>query len=393
MSKIIMHIDLNAFFATCEQIKDPSLIGKPLIVGGEGRSGIVSTCSYEARKFGVHSGMPTFQAKILCPDIIIRPVDFHYYHLMSQEFFVFVRKYSKIIEKASVDECYADMSKTLSGVKDVYSYLKNMQLELFKKTGLKCSIGIAPTKFLAKMASDLKKPMGLTIIRRRDIKDILYPLPIKDFWGIGKKTAPRLEAVGVKTIGDLANKIDNGDKEVEEILGKFIEVVKDWIHGYGSDTVDTEPWDPKSIGNSSTLMHDTDDYEIVKSLLSSLAKSVSDRAKSDGKKGTTIQLVVKDVEFKTHNKSTSFDVPTNDYEFIFLKAMNLYEKNFVGMMIRLAGITLQNLVDPRDVTEQISLFDSYVEKDSTKLLISELNKRLEKPLIMRASEIRKRKKE
>ena len=203
MSKIIMHIDLNAFFATAEVIKDPSLEGKPLIVAGSSRRGIVSTASYEARKYGIHSAMPTYQAQRLCPGVIIRGGDFELYHRLSNKFFNYVRNYTNIIEIASIDECYADMSECMKDVKDPVEYLKNLQNDLYEKTKLKCSIGLAPNKFLAKMASDMKKPMGITIIRKKDVKKILWPIKIKDMYGVGKKTFPRLERLGIKTIGDL----------------------------------------------------------------------------------------------------------------------------------------------------------------------------------------------
>lgn len=389
MSKIIVHIDLNAFFATAEEIRNPELVDKPIIIGGDGRKGIVSTASYPARKFGIRSGMPTFQAKRLCPHVLILPVDFHYYGLLSREFFAFVRKYSKKVEKASVDECYVDMSDTLKDVKDVRGFFLDMQTKLLKKTGLKCSIGVGPTKFLAKMASDMKKPMGLTILRRRDIPALLYPLPIRDFYGIGKKTSPRLEAVGIKTIGDLAKRINADDADLQMILGKFFYVIKDWVNGYGNDEVDLEPWDPKSIGNSSTFMQDTDDFSEIKEMISSLAKEVSERAQAERKKGSTVQLVIKDTEFKTINRSMTFKEPTNDYQTIFDRALTLLERHYKGQPIRLVGVTLQNLIDPRDLVIQMSLFDyrKHEEASETKLLINELNRKLAKPILIRASEV------
>lgn len=395
MSKIIVHIDLNAFFATAEEIRNPDLADKPIIIGGDGRKGIVSTASYPARKFGIRSGMPTFQAKRLCPHVIILPVDFRYYGLLSREFFAFVRKYSKKVEKASVDECYVDMTDTLKDVKDVRGYFCDMQAKLLKKTGLKCSIGVGPTKFLAKMASDMKKPMGLTILRRRDIPLLLYPLPIRDFYGIGKKTSPKLEVAGIKTIGDLAKRINADDTDLQLILGKFFYVIKDWVNGYGNDEVDLEPWDPKSIGNSSTFMQDTDDFAEIKEMISSLSKEVSERAQAERKKGSTVQLVIKDTEFKTINRSITFKEPTNDYQTIFDKALTLLERHYKGQPIRLVGVTLQNLIDPRDLVIQMSLFDyrKHEEESATKLLINELNRKLTKPILIRASEVETAQKE
>jgi DNA polymerase-4 len=338
--------------------------------------------------------MPTFQAKRLCPDVIILPVDFRYYGLLSREFFAFVSKYSKKVEKASVDECYVDMTETLQGVTDVQTFLTEMQNKLLAKTGLKCSIGVGPTKFLAKMASDMKKPMGLTILRRRDIPRLLFPLPIRDFYGIGRKTAPVLEASGIKTIGDLARAINADDPNLQLILGKFFFVIKDWVNGYGNDEVDLEPWDPKSIGNSSTFMHDTNDFSEIKEMISTLAKEVSERAQAERKKGSTVQLVIKDTEFKTINRSITFSEPTNEFQVIFDKALTLLERHYKGQAIRLVGVTLQNLIDPRDLIIQMSLFDyrKHEEESETKLLINELNRKLTKPMLIRASEVESDKK-
>ena len=195
MVKVIVHIDLNAFFVRAEEIKNPDLEGKAVAIGHNGRAGIVSTCSYKAREFGVRSGMPMNQAVKLCPHLLIIPGDYRFYAALSYEFKSFVKQYTKIVEEASIDEVFADFTNVLKGVKDVEQFFKDFQKQLFEITGLKCSIGVAPTKFLAKMGSDYKKPMGITIIRRKDISKIIYPLDISDMFGVGKKTAPRLKSI------------------------------------------------------------------------------------------------------------------------------------------------------------------------------------------------------
>ena len=395
MSKIILHIDLNTFFVRCEELINPSLEGKPVIIGHSGRGGIVSTCSYEARKYGVHSGQPTFQALELCPNAIIIHGHYELYSKKSKEFFNYVKQYSKIIEKASIDECYVDMTEQLSKVKDVVGYLKEFQSNLLKEVGLKCSIGVAPTKFLAKMGSDMKKPMGITIIRRRDVRKMLDPLPISSFYGIGKKTAPRLEEMGIKTIGDLAKLINSDNIEVKQAFGKFYYVIKDWINGYGSDEVDVEPWDPKSIGHSTTFIRDSSDYEEIRGYLKELAKEVSKEAKEKDKIGFNVQLVLKTNEFKTINRSVKLTKPTNDFETIYNEASILLEKNLNGQEIRLCGVTLQNLIYASDYVEQLSIFDNYdeiSEKNATRDLIRELNRRMKGANLMSASELLKEKK-
>ena len=391
MSKVIVHIDLNAFFVRCEEIKDPSLENKAVAVGHEGRAGIVSTCSYAARKFGVTSGMPMFKAKQLYPKILIITPDYHYYSAMSKKFFSFVRQYTKLVEPASIDECFADFTEAVKDEKDVVLFFRKMQENLYKETGLKCSIGVSTTRFLAKMASDYQKPMGLTIIHKRAIENILFPLKVESMFGVGRKTAPRLKSIGINTIGDLYNKLEKEDEDTKNILGKSFYLLKDWLEGKGSDEIEMEKWDPKSIGNSTTLPYDTDNETEIKKRFQDLAKEVSERASREDKLGHTIQIVVKDQTFKSFNKSMTLDNPTNDWKIIYEAACALYEKNFKRLTLRLVGITLQNLIDYQDMAVQMSLFDysRHEEESKTKLLINELNRSLKKPLLKRASEVKK----
>lgn len=391
-SKVIVHIDLNAFFARCEEIKNPSLEGKAVAIGHDGRGGIVSTCSYEARKYGVSSAMPMFKAKKLCPKLIVLPCDYHFYSVMSKTFINFIKRYTPLVEQASVDECFADFTLPLKGITDAVAYFKKLQEDLFKETSLKCSIGVSTTKFLAKMASDYQKPLGLTIIHKRDIPNIIFSLKVESMFGVGKKTAPRLKTIGIKTIGDLYKLIKEENEDVKNILGKSFFTLKDWLEGKGSDEIEMEKWDPKSIGNSTTLPFDTDNPTQIKEHFLDLSKEVSSRAKREEKLGYTIQIVVKDTEFKSFNKSITFDSPTNEAKVIYEQACKLYEKNFKNMTLRLVGITLQNLIDPKEMAVQMSLFDyeKHEEESATKLLINELNRSLKKPLLKRASELEKK---
>ena len=390
-SKVIVHIDLNAFFARCEEIKNPSLEGKAVAIGHDGRGGIVSTCSYAARKYGVSSAMPMFKAKKLCPHLIILPVDYHFYSMMSKTFFAFIRRYTPLVEAASVDECFADFTAPLKNEKDPISFFRKLQEDLFKETGLKCSVGVSTTRFLAKMASDYQKPLGLTIIHKRDIPKIIFPLKIEAMFGVGRKTAPRLKSIGINTIGDLYQKMLDDDQDVKNITGKFYYTLKEWLEGKGSDEIEMEKWDPKSIGNSTTLPFDSDDPEIIKKYFLDIAKEVSSRSKREDKLGHTIQIVVKDTNFKSYNKSITLENPTNEMKAIYDCACQLYDKNFKNMMVRLVGITLQNLIDSKEIAVQMSLFDyeSHEKENATKLIIAEINRSLKKPLLKRASEVDK----
>lgn len=390
MAKVIVHIDLNAFFVRAEEIRDSSLENKPVAIGHLGRGGVVSTCSYEARKYGVRSAMPMNKAVKLCPKLIIVPPDYRFYITLSHEFKNYIRKITPKVESASIDELFADFTEVVKGKRNVEAYFKSIQDDLFKKTGLKCSIGVAPTKFLAKMGSDYQKPMGLTIIRRKDIKNILYPLPISDMFGVGKKTAPRLEHIGIKTIGDLADRLNNNDEATLNILGKFASELKDWVNGYGSDEIITEYDNPKSIGNSTTLKSDTNQFDIIKQTFMMLAEEVSMRAKKEQMVGNTIQIMAKDTDYKAHNKSITFEKLTNDSKEIYNTAIKLYEKNYLDMTVRAVGVTLQNLISIKDSSIQMTFFDyeRHEEENRTKLIINDLNRRYKGANLKRASEVK-----
>mgnify|MGYP004511175643 FL=1 len=386
-----MHIDLNQFFAAATRLLEPDLIGKPLIIAGDTRRGIVSTASYEARKYGISSAMPTYIAKKLCPKVIIREVNYKWYQQKSKEFFSYIKEhYSPHIEVASIDECYVDMTDLMKDVKDPYLYLKNLQEDVYNNTHLEASIGLGPTKFLAKMGSDYKKPMGITIIRKKDIKKILYPLPIEDFFGIGKKTCPKLKELGINTIGDFAL---NDSYEVKKVMGKFYLVAKEWINGEGDDHVDENPFDPKSISSTNTFLFDTNDYEEISKMLEIKAKEVSLDAIKNNKVGKTITLILKDSSFKSITRSITIDKPTNSFLDIYTNVMSLFDKFFNNQLIRLAGVGLSQLMDKEDFYVQMNLFnlEQNQKECSTQLLINKLNRKANKELFYPASKIKEKK--
>ena len=392
MAKIIMHIDLNAFFATAEEIRDPSLANKPLVVGGSGRRGIVSTANYAARKYGIHSAMPTYMAERLYPRLIIKSPDFAYYSKLSDEFFTILRRFSPIQEIMSIDECFMDLTKPMKDVEDPIQYLTLIQQTIYNETKLQCSIGVGPTKFLAKMASNMKKPMGITILRRRDLAKMLWPLPIEEMYGIGKKTAPRLQEIGVKTIGDLAK---NENPAIKAVLGKYYYSLVEWANGRGSDEVIAVAAPPKSIGNSTTFLNDTNNLDEILAMVLELTKEVSAHAKKEEQVGLTIQIIIKNADFSTINRSITLVEPTNEVDAIYQNAEKLFIDNYNGQFIRLVGVTLQNLTSIHQTTVQMSLFDfaAHEEENVTRLLINELNRKLKEPKLMRASELKKKKKE
>ena len=246
--QVIFHIDLNAFYASAEISRNPSLKGKPIVISGKSKRSIITTASYEARKYGIHSAMPLFQAKQLCKDLIILPADFELYHRLSNEFFTIIASYSEILEVASIDECYLDVTSIIQEKKIHPVVLaKDIQTKVYEQLNLQCSIGISPNKFLAKMASDMKKPMGITVLTRNNLKEVMWPLDIKDMFGISKKTHPKLRAVGINTIGDLAD-YKNYDN-LKKVIGKNALLVYRKANGIDTNTVDYGHNEVKSVGN------------------------------------------------------------------------------------------------------------------------------------------------
>lgn len=397
MKRIILHIDLNTFFVRCEEIKNPSLIGKPVAVGGEGRGGIVSTCSYEARKYGIHSGMPMFQAKMLCKDLIITSVDFKFYNLMSKEFISYVRKLSNKIEQISCDECYCDITEQYYkyGNNDILGFLAKFQNGLYKATQLKCSIGVGSTKFLAKMGSDYKKPMGITIIRNKDIPNIIFPLSVKDYYGIGAKTAPRLIKIGIKTIGDLYYALKEQRDDVIEFFGKFSIDIINCLEGKSSNQIITEDFDPKSIGTTRTLNFDTNDRYYLKSTLEEEFDRIYESLIKKKKIAKTIHIVFKDAvytdSFKTKSYSKTFKEPTDDKQFLFDEAIKLFDKSYKDQQVRLIGVTLQNLEDKSKSVVQMTFdnYENFEKENETLLIINQLNRQMHKKVFKRASEVKK----
>ncbi len=233
MSRVYFHVDLNAFFANAEVLLDPSLKGKPLAISGNTRRSVVSTASYEARKYGVHSAMPIQQAVKLCPDLVIVHGHYAYYQDLSNQFMHIIRSYTDLVEQASIDECYMDVTDIIFRYQRPLDLAWEIQKKILHETGLQCSIGVGPNMFLAKMASDMKKPMGITVLRIRDVPDKMWPLPISEMRGIGKKTLPLMNELNINTIQHLAQYPNHLD--LKPIFGKHTEDIIARANGY--DTV------------------------------------------------------------------------------------------------------------------------------------------------------------
>lgn len=393
MAKIIAHIDLNAFFARAEEIKRPELEGRPIIVGGLAERGVVSTCSYAARKYGVHSAMPIGEARRLCPQGVYLEPDFPYYSMLSASFFAYLGKYSRLVERASIDEGYVDLSEYLKNKADPLNELKLLQNGLFREIGLKCSIGVATNKWLAKMASDMKKPMGITILRKRDLEKKLYPLEIGAYFGIGKKTSEKLISMGVKTIGDLAERID--EPVFAAFFGKSYPEIKRHLIGEGDDIVNPLEEEAKSISRSLTLPFDSVDEEYIKGEILALSLEVAGALENEKKIAKTITLTIRDSSFSTKSKSVTLEQGIKDGGIISRTCQKLYAEHFQNTEVRLIGVGVSNLLSPYEETVQMSFwnYEDYEKRDETKLLVKELNRKMKSDSLMLAKEVKRKKNE
>ena len=391
--QIIFHIDLNAFFANAEIAVNPSLKGKPVVISGESRRGIVSTASYEARQYGIHSAMPLFKAKELCPELISIPPNFELYKTLSYQFFDVLSEYSMILEVASIDECYLDMTDyIITHHADPYTIAKHIQTEVLERLNLPCSIGIAPNKFLAKMASDMKKPLGITVITNSNFKKLIWPLPVEDMMGVGKKTAPKLHALGIHTIKDIAN-YENYDL-LRTIFGKNTLIYYHKANGKDSSKVNPIKNELKSVGNSTTFERDSNDETYIKSVFKQLSKEVSSRAKKRGLVSNSISITLKYTREISKTKQMIIDSFTNDSEKIYSTALILFDSFYNDEMLRLVGVSLNNVVAETSITKQISLFEKdthEIKSDKTKDLLEDLNSNFSNIQFIKASDLMNKK--
>lgn len=384
MSRVYFHIDLNAFFASCEELLDPSLKGKPLVVGGKSRRSVISTANYEARKYGIHSAMPMQQAEKLCKDLVIVNGHYAFYSDMSHQFMQIIHSYTDLVEKASIDECYADMTDVICRYPKPLDVAFEIQRRVLEETGLRCSIGIGPNMFLAKMASDMKKPMGITVLRIRDVPEKMWPLPIKEMQGIGKRTVPLMEDLNIHTIKDLATYQDLN--ALKPVLGKNIESMIKRANGYDDRTLMTD-YDSKSMGISETLLEDVTDYEELRGLIRTLCRRLSKRLKEAHKAGYHVSMRICYYDFRNANKSKKLSAPIWTSDDLFVQAMILFDSSYEEEeAVRLIGVSVSDFASEDFLAKQVSLFDA-PEEESTSEILHDLNHQLGIQAFVRASSL------
>lgn len=385
MARVYFHIDLNAFFASAEVLRDPSLRNLPIAVSGHTRRSVVSTASYEARVYGVHSAMPISEAKQLCPELLIVEPHFIWYRSLSEKFIEIVARYCDELEQASIDECYAEVTEKIKQYKRPLDLAWELQRAVKAELGLSCSIGVAPNMFLAKMASDMKKPMGITVLRIREVQTKLWPLPIGDMRGIGNKTVPLLKAIGIHTIGDLVT--TKRDSELKNILKKNYDSIIRRANGYDDRTI-IRDWDSKSMGVSETLNEDVTDYEEIRGLFRMLSRKLSKRLFNNRKIGTHISIRIKYYDFQNVDRASQMIRPSWKGEDLFVEAMALFEENWNGNPIRLLGLSVTDFLSENGQS-QINLFDeSVAQREETVIVIDDLNRILGKNVLKRASQVK-----
>ncbi|MEM3442817.1 MAG: DNA polymerase IV, partial [Candidatus Bathyarchaeia archaeon] len=272
--RIIIHVDMDHFFTAVEEREHPEYKGKPVIVGadpkgGKGR-GVVSTCNYEARKFGVRSGMPISRAWKLCPQAVYLPVNYELYTKVSDKIMNLLRKYADKFERWGIDEAFLDITSKVKDYSEAESLAKQIKKEIFEKERLTCSIGIGPNKLIAKIASDFQKPDGLTIVREDEAEKFLAPLPVRKLLWVGRKTEEKLKAMGIKTIGDLAQFDPTLLAEAFGVMGTQMYLA---AHGIDKSEVE-ERGEIKSISRDTTFEEDTCDQKLILNTLDRLSKEV-----------------------------------------------------------------------------------------------------------------------
>jgi len=336
----ILHIDMDAFFAAVEEKRNPDLKGKPVVIGGMGdptKRGVVSTANYEARKYGVHSALPLRTAYKLCPQGVFLPVDFEAYEAASLQFKAVLLNVTTITEDVGIDEAYLDISDEPDTNEIIVDKIKT---GIFEKTGLTCSIGIAPNKLLAKIASDMQKPNGLTVFTGDDIESRLWPMPIRKLYGIGPKTEEHLKKLNIHTIGQLAS------LSIDVLIQRFGVSYGQYLYE-AARGIDESPlvthWEPKSFSRETTFQADVKDWQTIARTIAELTKEVVADLIRKGYSARTITLKIRFDDFRTITRGCSLNNATNSEDDIRRTAFACLKRIELKRRVRLVGIRASNL--------------------------------------------------
>jgi DNA polymerase-4 len=351
----IIHIDMDAFYAAIEQRDHPELQGKPVIVGGQpDKRGVVATCSYEARQFGIHSAMPSMTALKRCPHAIFLPPRFDVYRAVSRQIIQMFYSYTDVIEPLALDEAYLDVTENKLHQPSATLIARQIKHQIQEQTGLTASAGVSFNKFLAKLASDFQKPNGLTVVTPQHAAQFLDATPIRKFFGVGKVTEARLKALGIQTGADLKQV---SEEQLRTLFGERGSMLYNYVRGE-----DHRPVLPtrlrKSIGKETTLETDSSDHEQIVRILQHLSKQVEKRLLELGLRGKTITLKIKWSDFQLITRSTTLPVAIQDAHTMMHHLLVLLEQlKSEQKLVRLLGVTLSNLV-PEDAMDAQQIYTS-----------------------------------
>jgi DNA polymerase-4 len=336
----ILHIDMDAFFASIEQQRCPELAGMPLVVGGRGdptERGVVSTASYEARVFGIHSGMPLRTALSLCPQAVFLPVDFRAYERVAERIREILHEVSPVVEEAGIDEAYLDLAGIDTSPEEVARLLKR---RIREATGLTCSVGIAPNKLLAKLAAGLEKPDGLTLLNEADVPERLWPLPVRRLPGVGPKTEERLAALGIATIGELAAASPEG------LVARFGPAHGMYLH-WAARGVDDTPLvvsrEARSLSRETTFQQDVADLPTLALVLGRQVRELSTRLQRAGWRGRRVTVKLRYQNFETHTHAVTLGAATNRPAALYAAARRCLDRFPLRRKVRLLGLRVSAL--------------------------------------------------
>ena len=389
-SRVIFHIDMNSFYASVEQSHNPELKRKAIAIAGnpKERRGIIVTCSYEARAHGIYTTMQVHEAKRKYPELLLLPPNFERYRAASKAMFELLRSYTDLVEPVSIDEGYVDVTE-LTEQRHALEIADEIQRRLLSELDLPCSIGIAPNKFLAKTASDMKKPMGITVLRKRDIQAMLWPKPVIDMHGIGESTAARLKGLKIETIGDLATA---NEGLVKEKMGKNGIRLQARANGLDDRLVDPDSiYDTKSVGTSTTLPIDETDEKNLKALFRQLSEKVANRLEAKELAGPTVSIQTRSSDWKNRTRSVTLNNTVWKAEDIHRNAWQLFTRHWNGEPLRLIGVTVSNVANKGDMTEQLSIFNfqEHAKEEPILDLMAQLESRFGKSVLTRGTIIKK----
>jgi DNA polymerase IV len=349
----VLHVDMDAFYPSVSLLRRPELKGTPVIVGGGGNRGVVLSATYEARKFGVHSAMPMTRARRLCPQATVVEPDHGAYAQVSAGVMEIFRSITPIVEPLSLDEAFLDVSGAIRRIGSPSYIGELIRARVHDEQGITCSVGVASTKFVAKLASTRAKPDGMLVVPQGQVVEFLHPLPVGALWGVGEKTEEQLTRLGLRTVGDLAAiPVATLERALGAAAGRHLSAL-----AWGRDPRSVVPHEPdKSIGAEETFGTDVDDPAVIRRELLRLCERVAARLRAQGYRGRTVSIKIRFADFTTITRSKTLRDATDVSQEVYAVAGALYEAlRLDRARLRLVGVRVEGLVDADGVDEQLLL--------------------------------------